>query len=129
MANLNDSDLYLNFCGQFGQDQADAVYTAATSHRDLDGSGERSTFQPDYPDHFATIFAFAIGYECVNRNEFKDYHGITADTEQMRQWCLDNNVLNRAEDADFLCLLAGGYDDCHLGDAMHVNPEAEYPFH
>ena len=92
------------FVEDFGEDQAAAIEAAAEEHKngvhDKPGS-----------DYFRWALAIAIGFECMERPSFREYHGITAPWRKLRPWIKNNGRLAEHDgDVDYMSLLIGTYN-------------------
>lgn len=100
------------FVARFGEQQAIAIEAAANEHMNgiHDNPGS---------DRFRWAIAICLGYECMSKQSFREYHGITASWELLRQWIKDEgNLAEHDGDVDFIALACGWYDE-------FVDPTAE----
>ena len=89
------------FVDRFGEDNATAIEAAANEHKNgvHDSPGS---------DPFKWALLIAIGYECVTR--YADYHHVTADQDELREWCLEHaDLASHDGDCDFLAMIVGAY--------------------
>jgi hypothetical protein len=94
------------FEGRFGADQAEAIVAAAEEHANGTNSENRGS------DPFKWALLITIGYECWSKHGYRDYHGITAPADEIKAWVIANaNLGDHDGDCDYLCALAGGYDE------------------
>jgi hypothetical protein len=78
------SQIREKFVAAFGEDQASALIRAAEEHENGVNSANKGS------DPFKWALLICIGYECISRDRFREYHGITASWEQLRQWIKDH---------------------------------------
>lgn len=89
----------------FGEDQAAAIWDAAISHKN--GVHDREGSDP-----FKWALLIAIGYKCMEKDEFRGYHGITAPWDKLKLWIKENAKLDSYDgDFDYICAFAGGYNE------------------
>lgn len=93
-----------SFVEHFKEEDARAIESAAREHsngvHDKPGS-----------DHFRWAIAICIGYECMEVDTYRDYHGVTASWPDLKQWIKDHaNLADHDGDVDYLSLFAGTYD-------------------
>lgn len=89
------------FIGKFGIGQTKAIEKAANEH----GDGDRGT------DPFKWTLIFAIGYECVTKEGYRKYHGITVDVLDFENWVRENGDLDSHDgNVDAMSALCGAYD-------------------
>lgn len=92
------------FVDRFGEDCAAALEDAAVEHSNGTNSDNKGT------DPFKWVLLITIGYECWSHDGYRDYHGITAPAEQIREWIKQNADLGSHDgDCDYVTALAGGY--------------------
>jgi len=92
-----------SFVAEFGEDQAVAIERAAAEH-------DNGVHSVRGSDPFKWAVCICIGYECVSRPEFAEYHSITVPQERFKEWCLNHGELRSHDgDVDFLSLLSGAY--------------------
>lgn len=95
-----------SFVEQFGEDQAAALERAAEGH----ANGINSERRGDDPFKWAILIA--IGYQCAEKEDFRDYHGITAPWDEVKAWIKAHaDLASHNGDCDFICLFVGGYND------------------
>jgi hypothetical protein len=91
---------------QFGEEEAAKIETVAEQH----GNGIND--QNRGSDHFRWALCIAIGYECVSRDKFREYHGIAVDPQEFNAWVKAEAELDKHDgDCDYLALLAGVYNE------------------
>lgn len=92
------------FVKRFGVENAIAVQDAAEGHK--------NSVHDEYgSDPFRWALVIAVGYQCMERNSFRDAHGITAPWEEIDKWLVESQVLKDHDgDVDYLAMLAGKYD-------------------
>ena len=99
--NLRDS-----FVERFGEEQCAAVERAACEHANGINDVNKGS------NHFRWCISIVLGYQCVSKDSFRTYHGITAPWPDMQRWIKDNAHLERHDgDVDYLALFAGVYDE------------------
>ena len=92
------------FTERFGADQAAAIIAAAEQHRPNDDN--RGS------DPFKWALVIAIGHECITHDRYRDQHGITAPTDDLKFWIRDHaDLASHDGDMDWLAALAGAYDE------------------
>lgn len=98
-----------SFVARFGEADAKAVESAAWGHTQVDGHGIHDNDNHG-SDPFKYAFLTAIGWECVGR--FREDHGITAATEDMRDWALTEGDLGSHDGdvPDYLAAICGAYE-------------------
>lgn len=100
---MSDSPLYDKFAAQFGEQQADAILSAALAHNNEVHNDPGS-------DHFRWAIAIVIGWECVSR--FAEHHKITVSQDEFKQFVLDEADLGHHDgDVDYLGLFVGVYQE------------------
>lgn len=93
------------FIERFGTQQAIAIEAAANEHMNgiHDNPGS---------DRFRWALCICIGYECMSRDEFRKYHGITIAWPVLKSWIKEEaNLAEHDGDVDYMALLAGWYDE------------------
>ena len=97
------------FAERFGQDQADAIKSAAEEHKN-------GVHDDPGSDPFKWALCIAIGHECVGR--FAGYHGISVAEDDLRAWCWDHaDLASHDGDVDYLSALCGAYEGWVRTDA------------
>ena len=93
-----------SFVKKFGEAEASKFEVAAESHKN--GIHDKQGSDP-----FKWVILICIGSECFTNPRYRAYHGITADAEEVRQWCLQHGDLASHDgDCDFLALCANAYE-------------------
>lgn len=91
---------------RFGADQAEAIYTAAIEHSNGINNKNKGS------DPFKWALCIALGYQCMEVEEYREYHGITAPWKEVKQWIKDNAELSTHDGSfDYLAALAGVYNE------------------
>ena len=96
----------VSFVKRFGEDAARRIEQAADSHRngihDEPGS-----------DYFRWAVCIVLGHQCVERDSYREYHGIETPTwDEFKQWVKDEAHLEDHDgDVDFLAMFAGVYNE------------------
>lgn len=94
-----------SFEQRFGSEQADALVSAAEQH-DNDVHSNRGS------DPFKWAVLIAIGYQCVEIDEYRDSHGITVPWDDFRDWAkTDADLASHDGDCDYLSLMCGKYNE------------------
>ncbi len=94
------------FVKKFGDTEADAIESAAVGHgngiNDLNhGSSE-----------FRWSICICLGYECMEIDRFREYHGIYAPWKEIKQWIKDYAELDQHNgDLDYLSAFLGVYNE------------------
>ncbi len=92
-----------SFAATFGEGQALAIERAADEH---DPGANYGT------DPFKWAISIALGFECVSKDAYRDYHGITAPWEDIRAWIKSEADLGTHDgDVDVLSALVGVYSE------------------
>lgn len=93
------------FVKMFGEKEALALESAAEEHKNgvHDNPGS---------DPFKWVLLICIGYQCFEVEGYREYHGIVASFESIKQWVKDNAELDSHDgDSDFISLVAGVYNE------------------
>ena len=95
-----------HFVKQFGEPDAAAIEAAAQEHADDINSKDKGS------DLFRWAITICIGYECMSKDSYRDYHCITAPWNDLRQWIIDHgDISNHDGDSDYLAALCGAYNE------------------
>jgi len=96
-----------SFVSAFGEAEAAAVEAAADMHRaELVEGYEMGS------DAFRDCIVIAIGFECMEQDGYRDYHGIATPWISLRQWIKDNGRLPEHDGPiDYLAMYAGAYNE------------------
>lgn len=93
------------FVARFGEDAACAIEDAAVEHRN--GVNDCNLGS----DPFKWALLICIGYDCISREEYRAYHGITVGWLELCEWITAEADLGSHDgDCDYLALLSGAYD-------------------
>ena len=104
-----------SFVTRFGTEQADNIEMAAIDH--MNGIHDNPGSDP-----FKWALLICIGYQCISREEFRNYHRITVPLEEVKMWALEEGQLNTHDgDYDVLGLFAGAYDEWVTTNANLIN--------
>lgn len=94
------------FVAKFGEDQAAAIEAAANEHANGVNDQNKGT------DPFKWALLIAIGYQCAEKASYREYHGIAAPWDEVKQWMKDHaDLASHDGDCDYLSLLAGSYNE------------------
>ena len=94
-----------SFVKQFGDEQAKAIEKAAREH----GNGVNNRNLGSDPFKWAILIC--LGYECVSKDAYREYHGITVPFDQLEKWIIEEADLGSHDgDCDYIALLAGVYN-------------------
>ena len=89
----------------FGKKQANAVMAAAEYHKN--GVHDKMGSDP-----FRWAIAICLGYQCMEKDRFREYHGITIPWETVKEWIkVHGDLKNHDGDSDYLSLLCGVYNE------------------
>ena len=92
------------FAERFGEDQAAMIEAAAVQHTN-GVHDERGS------DPFKWAIAICNGYECMTVESYRNYHGITADADELKAWvCEHADLASHDGDIDYLAAFCGAYD-------------------
>jgi len=96
------------FIKRFGRELAEKIKEAAESH--ANGANNEKI-----GDYFKWALLIVIGYQCLEKKEYRDYHGIKFPKGvkwlDIKKWIRDNAELETYQgDLDYLALFAGVYD-------------------
>ena len=94
-----------SFVSAFGEAQAKAIELAAEEHKN--GVHDRPGSDP-----FKWAVAICIGYECISKESFRTYYGITVPWSELKRWIIeDANLASHDGDVDYLGALIGVYNE------------------
>jgi hypothetical protein len=94
------------FVERFGEHDAAAIEAAAEEHSNGINDAERGS------DEFKWALLIAIGYQCVEVDRYRNYHGITTPWADLKPWIVENAALAEHDgDCDYLAALCGTYDE------------------
>jgi hypothetical protein len=96
-----------SFVAHFGEEPALRIEEASLMHiTEIASIHTKDTWGND---PFQYHFLNAIARECLTR--YKDFHGITPDSEEMRLWCVAEGRLHEYEGEfpDYIALMIGVY--------------------
>lgn len=93
------------FIEAFDEANATAIEAAAEEHKN--GIHDRPG-----SDYFRWAIVIAIGYECMEKDGYREYHGITAPWPALHDWIRDHaNLADHDGDSDYLSMMAGTYNE------------------
>lgn len=109
-----------SFIQHFGEENATRLEEATLGHMGNMPEVHRNDRWGDDP--FRYMILAVIGYECVTK--FREYHGITMDPDEFKQWVLMYADLHLFEGdfPDYLALMAGAYYPWIDWDKAGVEP-------
>lgn len=94
------------FAARFGEGQAALIEAAAEKHANGVNSENRGT------DPFKWVLLIAIGYQCIEIERYRKYHGITAPWDEVKAWMIENaDLASHNGDADYLAAFCGAYNE------------------
>lgn len=94
------------FAERFGEDQAEAIEAAAISH----GNGINDTNVGSDPFKWALLIA--IGYQCMELDDYRAHHGITAPWADLKPWIIEHaDLASHDGDCDYLAAFVGTYNE------------------
>ena len=63
-------------------------------------------------DPFKWALVICIGYQCCEKSDYREYHGITAPWDEIKAWIKAHGHLDTHNgDCDYLALFAGVYNE------------------
>lgn len=102
---MTDPGIRRLFVKKFGEAQAKAVEAAAESHANGVNSKNRGG------DEFKWALIICLGFECLSRDAFREYHGIESSWEELDSWIIAFGDLgSHTGDVNYLSMLTGEYD-------------------
>lgn len=91
------------YAKKFGEDETRALESAAEGHKN--GVHDKPGSDP-----FKWAIVIAIGYQCVEIDKYRRYHGINANFNKWKKWVKENAELGSHDgDSDYLTLARGAY--------------------
>jgi hypothetical protein len=92
-----------SFVARFGEEQAAAIEVAAKEH-------ENGVHDERGSDPFKWAILICVGYQCMEKDDFRAYHGITAPFAEIKAWAKAEGGLDTHDgDVDYLSFMAGAY--------------------
>lgn len=93
------------FVDRFGEAEAARIEAAANEHKN--GVHDRTGSDP-----FRWALIICIGHECFTKDSFREYHGIVASTEELKNWIKSEAHLEDHDgDVDYLAMFVGVYNE------------------
>lgn len=100
------SDKRSKFVKAFGEEQTAAIEAAAEMHWSETNGGNKG------PDPFKWVLLIAIGYGCIKKERFREYHGITVPYDDLKSWIIESADLDsHVGDSDYLAMFCGTYNE------------------
>lgn len=94
------------FVKDFGEEQTRNIEKAAICHSNGINNKNKGS------DHFKWCLLICIGYQCMEKESFRNYHQISISWKVLKQWIKDNGDLrNHDGDCDYISLFAGVYNE------------------
>lgn len=104
------------FAERFGEDQTRAIESACDSHEDAHLEHDRGS------DPFKYVLLIVISFQCVEKESYRDYHGITIPFRDFKKWVKENGELDSyVGGIDWLALVTGAYDE-YMPSLKEVTP-------
>jgi len=105
---MKKENIEQKFVKRFGKELAEKIKEAALSH--ADGINNEKI-----GDFFKWALLMVIGYQCLEKKEYRKYHGIKFPKgvrwATIKKWIRDNaNLASYQGSLDYLSLFAGTYD-------------------
>ena len=93
------------FVKEFGEDQAFAIEKAAEEH-------DNEVHPKRGKDPFKWALLICIGYECLEKEKYREHHGINVPFTELKEWIKEVADLRSHEgDVDYLSLFCGKYSE------------------
>ena len=102
------------FVAMFGEEQASAVERAANYHDNGVNSSRSGEDEGSNrgTDPFKWALLICIGYECMEKPRYREYHGIAAQWDDIKSWIKREAELDTHDGGcDYLSLFCGTYDE------------------
>ncbi len=101
------STLQQSFEQCFGEDETQRILAAAEEHANEPNSENRGD------DWFRWAFLICVRYQCVEKDSYREHHGIRSDAQELRDWALDWAWAFKEHngDCDWLAAMGGAYTD------------------
>jgi hypothetical protein len=94
-----------SFVETFGEEAAQAVEDAAQGH-------ENGVHDNRGSDPFKWAIAICIGYECMSKDDYREWHGFTPEWESVKNWIKEHGELGTHDgDVDYISLVIGAYNE------------------
>jgi len=95
-----------SFIKKFGKEEAEKIEKAAQEHENGVNNGNKGR------DPFKWAILICLGYECISKDGYRDYHGITTPWPELKKWIKRSAKLHTHDgDCDYLSLFAGVYNE------------------
>jgi hypothetical protein len=102
----NGSGVRGSFVRAFGEDTASRIEAAASEH----SNGVNSERKGDDPFKWALLIC--IGYQCMEKPDYRTSHGIEPPWPKLKAWIKKNGELRSHNgDCDYLALVCGTYNE------------------
>ena len=108
-----DTDVRASFVAQFDKVEAKLIERAAQEHKDGIGVAAHKGESP-----FRWALTVVIGFDCVNNETYRQYHGITLDPEEFASWCRHHAQLRSFTDGGDMLGMLGGHYQRYLAPEM-----------
>jgi hypothetical protein len=93
------------FVTRFNEEDAKAIEAAANMH-------ENGVHNNPGSDPFRWAICICIGFECMSKDSYREYHGIKSPWTEIHQWIKDEaNLSEHDGDVDYLGAMAGAYNE------------------
>lgn len=101
------------FVEDFGEDQAVAIEDAAIGHKN-------GVHDSPGTDSFKWALCICLGHQCMEKDVYRESHGITVPWEKLDQWIMVHGDLKSHDgDVDYLAAATGVYDK-YIGKPEHA---------
>ena len=95
-----------NFEKVFGKNEAQRVWDSAISHGNSINDINKGS------DPFKWALLICIGYQCLEKKDYRKHHSIVASWVRLKQWIKKHGGLNTHDgDCDYLSLMTGVYNE------------------
>ncbi len=94
-----------SFVKRFNEETAQAIEAAADEHKN--GVHDRAGSDP-----FRWAIAICLGYECMSKESYRNYHGITPPWDDLKAWIkTDGDLVNHDGEFDYIAAFIGVYSE------------------
>ncbi len=101
---MDKTSVRASFVTRFGEAEARAIESAAEGH--TNGIHDRRGSDP-----FKWAICICIGYQCFEKERFREHHDIKAPASYIDKWIIEEGDLaNHDGDVDFIALMINAYD-------------------